>query len=220
MNKHHAIYFFAASLMLVVGSANADTTITFGTPGGSTIAAGYGGFDWHEGSGAAINDDGINPYYISGPAGIFNKFTSATPFTLTGMDFQNWMFEVTGLGFDSEYTTVISGYLNGKLQDTYTAHYGWGAGDLSGLNIADVNKVTIHTSAVFTDTYCCDSMGHLVSIVTKDPNDTNFVSSLTFRGVAAPELDLGVGASGIALLLGGLMIAKARKPAGTARGGR
>jgi hypothetical protein len=204
--NHHAIRVLAISGIFAAAVASADTTITFGTPGGSPIPAGYGGFNWSNGGGPAINDDGLNPYYISGPAGIIDQFSRASPFDLTGVSFQNFMSEITALGFVSQYTTVISGYLNGKLEDTYTAKYGWGAGTFSGLNIDDVNKITFQTSAVFTDTFCCDSKGNPVTVTTSNPNETNFISSVTVRAAAAPEIDPGSAAAGITLLLGSLLV--------------
>lgn len=208
--KHHTIVVLAISGIFAAAVANADTTITFGTPGGSPIPAGYGGFNWSNGGGPAINDDGLNPYYISGPAGIIDQFSRASPFDLTGVSFQNWMSEITGLGFVSQYTTVISGYLNGKLEDTYTAKYGWGAGTFSGLNIDDVNKITFQTSAVFTDTYCCDSKGNLVTTTTSNPHDTTFINSVTVRSAAAPEIDPGSAVGGMTLLLGSLLVLRSR----------
>jgi hypothetical protein len=210
MNTHRAKCLAAVCAILAAAAAHADSTITFGTPGGSNVPAGYGGFNWSSGGGPAINDDGLNPYYISAPAGIIDQFTSATPFTMTGVSFQNWMSEITGLGFVSQYTTVIDGYLNGTLVDTYSASYGWGAGVFSNLNIADVNKVTFQTSAVFTDTSCCDGMGNLITTVTTNPNDTTFISSVTVRNLSVPEIDPSSAAGGLALLVGFLVVLQGR----------
>jgi hypothetical protein len=212
-NPSCAVAFLASAMSLGIFSSNAfGDTVPLGAalPSGP-VPAGYGGFDW----GSAINDSGdIAYYYITAPAASVEQFTSATPFTLTGINFANWMSEYTAEGQVSNYTTVISGYLNNTLVESVTEKYGWSYGAFSGLDVAGVNKITLSTTAFITDTSCCDSNGNPQTVIEYNGPDTTFVSSITVDRLAqAPELDSNSAASALTLFIGILLVLRRRQRA-------
>jgi hypothetical protein len=199
----------AALLGLAVPIANARTVDLGAALPSGPVPPGYGGFNW----GAAINDSGdIQFFYTTAPAANVDQFTSSQPFDLTGVTFQNWMSEFTGEGQVSNFSTVISGYLNNTLVQSVTENYGWGAGVFSGINIDDVNKIIFKTTAFITDTFCCDSGGNITTITEFNGADTTFVSSVTVKDVmGAPEIDPASTVTAFTLLVGGLAVLRSRR---------
>jgi hypothetical protein len=198
----------AAPFALVVAAGATTVDLGAALPSGP-VPDGYGGFNW----GGAINDSGdIQFFYTTGPAAAVDQFSAAQPFDLTGVTFQNWESEFTGEGQVSNYSTVISGYLNNALVQSVTENYPWAAGGFSDLNIDDVNKITFSTTAFITDTSCCDSSGNPITITEFNGGDTTFVSSVTVKNAAiAPEVDPASAASALTLLLGGLVVLRGRR---------
>jgi len=212
-NIRHLIAALAAAAPFgLFAPAAVSQTIDFGALPAGPVAAGTDGFDWH----GAINDPtGFDPSFVTAPSVLIDQFTGSQPFTLNSVTFENLMSEAPSPGGTASYSTVVSGYLNGTLEKSVTEDYGWGgASTFSGLDIAGVNQITFATTALLTDSFCCDSSGNIVTLTFFNGPDTTYVSSLNVSSVAkAPEMDPASAASSLSLLVGGLLVLRGRRAA-------
>jgi len=144
-----AVAVIAAAPLGFFALAASSQTINLGNLATSTVANGYQGFNW----GNATEDNGISPYYLTGPSAILGGFGRSTPFDLNAVSYQNWESEAPDpvYGETSTYATTISGYRGGTLVDSLTEHYSWSNGVFTGINMDDVTKVTFSTVATLTN---------------------------------------------------------------------
>jgi hypothetical protein len=199
----------AIAAVLPLIAANASQTINFGpsVPTG-TVPDGFAGFDWHGAQNGVFftsNDfDSVSITEISAPAA----------FDLDSAVFQNLISDVPSIGDTSNFTTVISGFLNGTLVESITENYGWGSANLLSLNVDGVSDVKFTTTGIFT------SDGK-PGVITRSP-DFTFASQITvdkFSPVTAPEVDLTAAASALTLLIGSFLVingSRAKRPATSA----
>lgn len=183
-------------------SANAEQTLDFGSnlPTG-TVPDGYAGFDWHGAqNGVFFTTNNFESLFIT-------ELSRSAPFDLNSMVVQELNSDVPSPGETSNFTTTISGYLNGTLVQTLTENYAWGGGTLLTLNMAGVDDVKFATNNIRTS----DALpGTFTS------PDFTFVSRMTvdnFSGVVkAPEMNPTTAASALTLLIGGLLVFTGRRP--------
>ena len=188
-----------ATLPLI--SANAAQTLNFGPslpPG--TVPDGYAGFDWHGAQNDVFAD--TTPSFFGSL--FITELSRTAPFDLNSMVVQELNSDAPSIGETSNNTTTISGYLNGTLVDTLTESYAFGGGTLLTLNMDDVNAVK------FTTTNTRTVFGLPGSITGPD---LTLVSQLTVDNVVAkaPEIDPATAASGLTLLIGGLLAISGRR---------
>jgi len=186
-------------------------TIDFGAnlPAGP-VPAGYSGFNWGTGVNQAINsgpDAAI--FALTSPAASIVEFGQAGLFDLNSVDYQVLLSGETGLGSFDNYTTVVSGYRGATLVTSVTENYpGTGGNLFNNLNIDGVNKVTFST----TDTFgFLDSVGNMV--ISGVSAAATFVDELTVTPAVtvAPEIDPASAVGALTLLLGSLVILRARR---------
>lgn len=182
-------------------SANAAQTLNFGPslPSG-TVPDGYAGFDWHGAQNDVFAD--TTPSFFGSL--FITELSRTAPFDLNSMVVQELNSDAPSIGETSNNTTTISGYLNGTLVDTLTESYAFGGGTLLTLNMDDVNEVkftTINTRTVSSPP------------LTISGPDLTLVSQLTVDNVVAkaPEIDPATAASGLTLLIGGLLVISGRR---------
>jgi hypothetical protein len=183
-----------ATLPLI--SANAAQTLNFGPslpPG--TVPDGYAGFDWHGAQNDVFAD--TTPSFFGSL--FITELSRTAPFDLNSMVVQELNSDAP-----SNNTTTISGYLNGTLVDTLTESYAFGGGTLLTLNMDDVNEVKFTTTNIRTVSG--------LPVVIRSP-DLTLVSQLTVDNVVAkaPEIDPATAASGLTLLIGGLLAISGRR---------
>jgi len=182
-------------------SANAAQTLNFGPnlPSG-TVPDGYAGFDWHGAQNDVFAD--TTPSFFGSL--FITELSRTAPFDLNSMVVQELNSDAPSIGETSNNTTTISGYLNGTLVDTLTESYAFGGGTLLTLNMDDVNDVKFTT----TNTRTVSGL----PVVIRSP-DLTLVSQLTVDNVVAkaPEIDPATAASGLTLLLGGLLVISGRR---------
>jgi hypothetical protein len=132
------------------------------------------------------------------------ELSRTAPFDLNSMVVQELNSDAPSIGETSNNTTTISGYLNGTLVDTLTESYAFGGGTLLTLNMDDVNEVKFTT----TNTRTVSSPPLTIS-----GPDLTLVSQLTVDNVVAkaPEIDPATAASGLTLLIGGLLVISGRR---------
>jgi opacity protein-like surface antigen len=182
-------------------SANAAQTLNFGPnlPSG-TVPDGYAGFDWHGAQNDVFAD--TTPSFFGSL--FITELSRTAPFDLNSMVVQELNSDAPSIGETSNNTTTISGYLNGTLVDTLTESYAFGGGTLLTLNMDDVNDVKFTT----TNTRTVSGL----PVVIRSP-DLTLISQLTVDNVVAkaPEIDPATAASGLTLLLGGLLVISGRR---------
>jgi hypothetical protein len=182
-------------------SANAAQTLNFGPnlPSG-TVPDGYAGFDWHGAQNDVFAD--TTPSFFGSL--FITELSRTAPFDLNSMVVQELNSDAPSIGETSNNTTTISGYLNGTLVDTLTESYAFGGGTLLTLNMDDVNEVKFTT----TNTRTVSSPPLTIS-----GPDLTLVSQLTVDNVVAkaPEIDPATAASGLTLLIGGLLVISGRR---------
>jgi hypothetical protein len=187
--------------ILPLMSANAAQTLNFGPnlPSG-TVPDGYAGFDWHGAQNDVFAD--TTPSFFGSL--FITELSRTAPFDLNSMVVQELNSDAPSIGETSNNTTTISGYLNGTLVDTLTESYAFGGGTLLTLNMDDVNEVKFTT----TNTRTVSGL----PVVIRSP-DLTLVSQLTVDNVVAkaPEIDPATAASGLTLLLGGLLVISGRR---------
>ena len=202
---HLTLAAIVATLPLL--TANSAQTIDFGSnlPTG-TVADGYAGFDWHGAQNDVFAD--TTPSFFGSV--FITEFSRAAPFDLNSMVVQELNSDAPSIGETSNNTTMIFGYLNGKLVDTLTETYAFGGGTLLALNLDDVNAVKFETTNVRT------VFGQPVIITTPD---LTLVSQLTVDKSAtrAPEIDPSTAASALTLLIGGLLVITGRRHSSSRR---
>jgi hypothetical protein len=183
-------------------SANAAQTLDFGPnlPTG-TVPDGYAGFDWHGAqNGVFFTTNDFGSLFIT-------ELSRTAPFDLNSLVVQELNSDVPSPGETSNFTTTISGYLNGTFVQTLTKNYPWAGGTLLTLNMDGVNDVKFATNNVRTS----DALPGTIT----NP-DFTFVSRMTvdnFTGVTkAPEIDPASAASALTLLIGGLLVFTDRRP--------
>jgi hypothetical protein len=194
----------AAAIMVIVplASADASQTINLGSsaPAG-TVPDGYAGFNWY----GAQNDvyaDSSGTFFDSASV---TAFGSGNAFNLNGVDFLTLNSDAPSPGDTADFTTVISGYLNGTLVKSLSESYGWGGNAFSGLDLDDVNKVTFDTTITTT--------AYGVPGSSTNP-DFTLVNSLNISDSAkAPEMDPAGGAGALTLLAGALLVMGGRRRA-------
>ena len=182
-------------------SANAAQTLNFGPnlPSG-TVPDGYAGFDWHGAQNDVFAD--TTPSFFGSL--FITELSRTAPFDLNSMVVQELNSDAPSIGETSNNTTTISGYLNGTLVDTLTESYAFGGGTLLTLNMDDVNDIKFTT----TNTRTVSGL----PVVIRSP-DLTLVSQLTVDNVVAkaPEIDPATAASGLTLLIGGLLAISGRR---------
>ena len=182
-------------------SANAAQTLNFGPnlPSG-TVPDGYAGFDWHGAQNDVFAD--TTPSFFGSL--FITELSRTAPFDLNSMVVQELNSDAPSIGETSNNTTTISGYLNGTLVDTLTESYAFGGGTLLTLNMDDVNEVKFTT----TNTRTVSGL----PVVIRSP-DLTLISQLTVDNVVAkaPEIDPATAASGLTLLIGGLLVISGRR---------
>ena len=155
--------------------------------------------------------DDAEIFFLTNPAASIVQFGQAGLFDLNSVDYQVLMSGITAEDTFNNYTTVVSGYRGGTLVASVTENYpGTGGNLFNNLNIDGVDKVTFST----TDTSgFLDSLGNM--IVTGMSAAATFVDELTVTPAVtvAPEIDPASAASGLTLLMGGLMVLRGRRRA-------
>lgn len=189
----------AVAAMLPLIAANASQTINFGpdVPTG-TVPDGFAGFDWHGAqNGVFFTTNDFASVSIS-------ELSAPSVFSLDSIVFQNLNSDVPSGGDTSNFTTVISGFLNGTLVDSVTENYSWGSANLLPLNIDNVNDITFTTTQINT------RFGE--PGVFKSP-DFTLVSQMTVdkAAVRAPEIDSATAAGALTLLVGSLLVIRGRR---------
>jgi hypothetical protein len=207
-----AAVFVAVLLCFFTTSAAFATseTINFGAnlPAGP-VPTGYSGFNWGSGATQAINsgpDEAI--YALTSPAASIVEFGQAGLFDLNSVDYQVLLSGETALDSFDNYTTTVSGYRGANLVASVTQNYpGTGGNFFNAINIDGVDKVTFSTSDTFG---FLDSLGNMV--VSGVGAAATFIDQLTVTPVmAAPEIDPASAISALTLLLGSLVILRARR---------
>ena len=195
----------AAALPLI---ANASQTINFGpsVPTG-IIPDGFAGLDWHGAqNGVFFTTNDFNSTTLS-------ELSAPSAFNLDSIVFENLMSDVPDGGDTSNFTTVISGFLNGTLVDSITENYNWGSENLLPLNMDDVNDVK------FTTTHITTRFGEPGVFTSGDFTIASHMTVDKFTATKAPEIDVTSAAGGLTLLIGSLLVIngrRVRRPAASA----
>jgi hypothetical protein len=202
MKKELRLTVAAIAATLPLLCANASQTIDFGQnlPAG-TVPDGYAGFNWH----GAQNDVFADTTPNSFGSAYITEMSRTAAFDLNSMVVQELNSGAPSIGETSNYTTVISGYLNGTLVETLTEKFPFGGGTLLTLNMDGVNDVKFTTVNIRTDFGVPGS--------TTNP-DLTLVSQLTvdnFSVAKAPEMDPATAASALTLMVGSLLVIRGRR---------
>jgi hypothetical protein len=207
MKREFRLMVAAIATTLPLWTAGAAQTINFGPnlPQGP-VPDGYAGFNWHGADNADLFD--FTPTHF-GSADI-SEMSRTSAFDLDNIVLAPLNLILPSYG-NSILATTISGYLNGTLVETLTAHYSPIQTVTSRiLNMDGVNEVTFTTIDTRKE---YDSVGY-PTIISSEPTMVTQMTVDNFTGVArAPELDPTTTASALTLLLGSLFVIRGRRPA-------
>lgn len=191
----------AVAALLPLIAANGSQIINFG-PGlpDGTIPDGFAGFEWH----GAQNDVLADTTITSFGSAFITEMSAPAAFDLDTITVQNLNSDAPSPGDTTNFTTVVSGFLNGVLVNTVTENFGFGGGNVLSLNLDGVNDIRFTTTEITTSS--------AVPGVFKSP-DLTLISQMTVDKasvVKAPEIDAGTGAGALTLLIGSLLVIRGR----------
>jgi hypothetical protein len=199
MKKELSLVAAAIMVILPLASADASQTINFGPSAPAGTINSYAGFNWYGAQNDVYADSSVS-FFDSASVTAFGRNKA---FDLNSVDFLTLNSDVPSGGDTADFTTVISGYLNGTLVKSLTENYAWGGGAFSGLNLDDVNKVSFKTTV--TTTVLGEPGSSTIS-------DFTLVNSLNVSKAAkAPEMDAATGAGALTLLAGALLVMGGRR---------
>jgi hypothetical protein len=199
MKKELSLVAAAIMAILPLASADASQTINFGPTAPAGTINSYAGFNWYGAQNDVYADSSVS-FFDSASVTAFGRNKA---FDLNSVDFLTLNSDVPSGGDTADFTTVISGYLNGTLVKSLTENYAWGGGAFSGLNLDDVNKVSFKTTVTTT------VLGEPGSSTN---SDFTLVNSLNVSKAAkAPEMDAATGAGALTLLAGALLVMGGRR---------